>query len=251
MRMTLTRDQAARLLGVTPGAGPDEARAAWRRFARTTHPDRGGDASEFRRGREALDLLLLHPRERGHAELPSDDERPHGSDWLDVNAVRGLSWPAFCVLDGVVATVHFFTISDGRRFETMPAAGGLPAGCLGVWQHSLPGDDFANAALRACRALEAPGSWMIAAPPRHRMIGAWSQDVLDERLARRQLRLDERTGREVGARLARVQRAFSTGEIDFVAAGRNALGIVARVHDAVIELERHQHGTGTLAPSDH
>jgi DnaJ domain len=36
------------VLGVAPGASPDEIRAAWRRVARDTHPDHGGDAAAFR-----------------------------------------------------------------------------------------------------------------------------------------------------------------------------------------------------------
>jgi DnaJ domain len=35
------------VLGVAPGASPDEIRAAWRRAARATHPDHGGDATAF------------------------------------------------------------------------------------------------------------------------------------------------------------------------------------------------------------
>jgi hypothetical protein len=35
------------VLGVPPDATPRELRAAWRRAARATHPDRGGDAAEF------------------------------------------------------------------------------------------------------------------------------------------------------------------------------------------------------------
>jgi hypothetical protein len=36
------------VLGVGPGASPEEIRAAWRRVARATHPDNGGDAAAFR-----------------------------------------------------------------------------------------------------------------------------------------------------------------------------------------------------------
>ena len=35
------------VLGVAHGASPDEIRAAWRRVARDTHPDLGGDAEAF------------------------------------------------------------------------------------------------------------------------------------------------------------------------------------------------------------
>ncbi len=45
------------VLGVPVGAGPAEVRAAWRRAARESHPDRGGDVEVFRRARAAFDLL--------------------------------------------------------------------------------------------------------------------------------------------------------------------------------------------------
>ncbi len=46
------------VLGVALGAGEEEVRAAFRRFARHHHPDRGGDAQKFRAGLEAYQRLL-------------------------------------------------------------------------------------------------------------------------------------------------------------------------------------------------
>jgi hypothetical protein len=45
------------VLGVRPGASPDEVRAAWRRLVRDTHPDRGGDESAFARVTDAYRAL--------------------------------------------------------------------------------------------------------------------------------------------------------------------------------------------------
>jgi hypothetical protein len=45
------------VLGVRPGASPDEVRAAWRRRARATHPDRGGDEEAFSEVLEAYRRL--------------------------------------------------------------------------------------------------------------------------------------------------------------------------------------------------
>ena len=49
---------AHEVLGVRPGAPPDEVRVAFRRFARVHHPDRGGDAAKFQVGLEAYRRLL-------------------------------------------------------------------------------------------------------------------------------------------------------------------------------------------------
>ncbi len=46
------------VLGIAPGASEQEVRAAFRRFARYHHPDRGGDARSFRAGVEAYQRLL-------------------------------------------------------------------------------------------------------------------------------------------------------------------------------------------------
>lgn len=54
------------LLGVTPDATPAEIRAAWRRRAYETHPDRGGDLELFRRVKEAYADLSDPIRRRAH-----------------------------------------------------------------------------------------------------------------------------------------------------------------------------------------
>ncbi|MDP8992857.1 MAG: J domain-containing protein [Actinomycetota bacterium] len=73
---------AHEVLGVRPGAPEPEVRAAFRRFARHHHPDRGGDAERFRKGLEAYRRLIglrapaggaahvvFHRRRRGLAAL--------------------------------------------------------------------------------------------------------------------------------------------------------------------------------------
>lgn len=46
------------VLGVGAGVAPHEVRAAFRRFARLHHPDRGGDPETFQAGLEAYERLL-------------------------------------------------------------------------------------------------------------------------------------------------------------------------------------------------
>jgi DnaJ-domain-containing protein 1 len=51
-------EAAWRTLDLQPGAEPDRIRVAYRRLAARHHPDRGGDAEQFRRVREAYELLM-------------------------------------------------------------------------------------------------------------------------------------------------------------------------------------------------
>lgn len=46
------------ILGVAPGAGPDEIRAAHRRLISSVHPDRGGSPELTRQVNAARDTLL-------------------------------------------------------------------------------------------------------------------------------------------------------------------------------------------------
>lgn len=50
--------QARAILGVGRDADADEIRRAYRRLARRSHPDAGGDASEFHRLQQAVTVLL-------------------------------------------------------------------------------------------------------------------------------------------------------------------------------------------------
>lgn len=50
--------KARRLLRVSPSAGHDEIRGAYRRFAAEMHPDRGGSDARLAALTEARDLLL-------------------------------------------------------------------------------------------------------------------------------------------------------------------------------------------------
>ena len=52
------REAARRLLGVRPGVAANDIEAAFRRAARSAHPDRGGDAELFRDLVTARDLLV-------------------------------------------------------------------------------------------------------------------------------------------------------------------------------------------------
>lgn len=53
-----TPAEAAHVLGLEPGAGPDAVRAAHRRLIALVHPDNGGSADLARRVNAARDTLL-------------------------------------------------------------------------------------------------------------------------------------------------------------------------------------------------
>ena len=49
------------VLGIAPGATQRQIETAWRAYVKQHHPDRGGDAEAFLRGRAARDVLLGSP----------------------------------------------------------------------------------------------------------------------------------------------------------------------------------------------
>ncbi len=61
---TMTVEEALQVLGLAPGASPDEIRAAHRRLMRAAHPDGGGSDWVASRINQARDILLAKGRGR-------------------------------------------------------------------------------------------------------------------------------------------------------------------------------------------
>ena len=60
------------VLGVSPSASEQEVKNAYRKKARSTHPDQGGDVKEFERVQEAYDTLKDKEK-----RFIYDNPRPH------------------------------------------------------------------------------------------------------------------------------------------------------------------------------
>lgn len=91
MSRPLTREEAARTLGLSTTSGPQEIKQAYRRMAREHHPDRGGDPYAFHELRSAYERLVHDDAPAPPAVArgrPSRDVEPTGGEPADVELDR-------------------------------------------------------------------------------------------------------------------------------------------------------------------
>lgn len=126
----LSHQRARDLLSVGHRATPDEIRRAYRRAARTHHPDAGGDADTFRDVVDAADLLLGRAeRERPIEASPSTGRRAYPSTMGQYAASGPADEPVdTSVLDGAEAP------ATGQRWSRP----GVAAAVLRAFDESGP-----------------------------------------------------------------------------------------------------------------
>jgi curved DNA-binding protein CbpA len=133
----LTHDRARVVLSVGRHATPDEIRRAYRRAARTHHPDAGGDADTFRDVVAAADLLLDRAaREPDVDASPSTGRRAYPST-ADATSDPATDRVDTSLLDGAEAPGHH------QRWSRA----GVAAAVLGAFDTSGP-DHIAGASRR-------------------------------------------------------------------------------------------------------
>lgn len=117
-RGTMTREEAAAVLGVPTNAPPDDVRHAWRLWARIAHPDAGGEPAHFARLDQAR-RVLLEPAPRD-ATVPPPHQPPVPPRAPLTEVVRLPRELRLIALMGVVAVL----------LAALPAVLGAPPGSI-------------------------------------------------------------------------------------------------------------------------
>ena len=152
-RHSCTREEAARLLGVSPHAEPVEVKRAFRLWAAWAHPDQGGSAERFAELCAARDRLLERAPAHADAAIVHPDAaivhpdaaivpRPRRA-WGDV-LVRPTPLRAAGLALGFVAAVAAVLIAGPAPLLAVPAAVASAAWCVGVSRTILCGADHGH-----------------------------------------------------------------------------------------------------------
>lgn len=159
---SLSRDQAARLLGVAPDAGAAEIRRAFRLWAVWAHPDHGGSAERFAALRAARDRLLepvsvpgsrpSRGRSRGqrgddcgspdaHPTIPLRPRKP----WAEVLAIPAPARVALLFAGALFSVVAMLVgVSVELPWGVIPAAVASALWCVALSRAILHGPDHGH-----------------------------------------------------------------------------------------------------------
>ena len=136
------------ILGVTRAAGVDEIRAAYRRAAKTAHPDQGGSNEAFLRIQRAAEFLLAELQTRGASGMPpayrGGDRTSVDGDWIDFTDALRARWGGRLDLNMVFAPTRL-GLSPFATATTLNAEAynwlSRTAGPRGVaWDFHIEGD---------------------------------------------------------------------------------------------------------------
>lgn len=159
-RHSCTREEAARLLGVSPHAEPAEVKRAFRLWAAWAHPDQGGSAERFAELCAARDRLLEPaPAQTDAAIVP----RPRRA-WREV-LVRPTPLRTAGLALGFVAAVAAVLVAGPAPLLVIPAAVASAAWCVAVSRTILQGADHGHVIVTrsVAWALVAGAQWAVAA----------------------------------------------------------------------------------------
>ena len=159
-RHSCTREEAARLLGVSPHAEPVEVKRAFRLWAAWAHPDQGGSSERFAELCAARDRLL-----QGDSAQPDSPlvPRPRRA-WRDV-LVRPTPLRTAGLVVGFVAAVAAVLVAGSAPLLAVPAAVASAAWCVAVSRTVLQGADHGHVIVTrsVAWALVTGAQWAVAA----------------------------------------------------------------------------------------
>lgn len=150
MGQELTRHEALRVLDLPPDAGPEAVKQAYRRLARTLHPDTGGDTEQFLQVQVAYERLAGSPavaRERRRASpraRPSRARRaghPPTREWSDEEVdLSAVDWDATVRGRGTVpldthAVARALARPHGGPVRPLTARSRAPGSPTNRWVH--------------------------------------------------------------------------------------------------------------------